>query len=263
MNLKNLNKRTFNKSGLLYIPQLPGVYLYFDNKDSPIYIGKSNNLRNRVSSYFSADLITQTAKMISEVKKFSAINVGSELEALLLEARLINKFKPKYNVSLKDDKHPLYIRITKETFPQVVTARRQDLEKDTIAFYGPFPSAGNVRGVLQFLRRVFPYAQHKLGKSSCLYSQMGLCSPCPNEIVKLQNNSLKQNLTKQYRQNVFFIKAILSGRYFFVERALEKKMKLLSMNKNYEEAAKIRDQLTKIKYITQPITPVSHFLKNP
>ena len=263
MNLNNLNKRTFNKRGLRYIPQLPGVYLYFDNKETPIYIGKSNNLRNRVSSYFSADLMAQTAKMISEVKKFSAINVGSELEALLLEARLINKFKPKYNVSLKDDKHPLYIRITKEIYPQVLTARRKEVEKAGMSFFGPFPSAGNVRWVLKFFRRIFPFSQHKLGKKPCLYSQMGLCSPCPNEIVKLQNNKLKQNLTKQYRQNVFFIKAILSGRYFFVERALEKKMKLLSKNKNYEEAAKIRDHLTKIKYITQPITPVSHFLKNP
>lgn len=263
MKLEKLNRRLFNKRQLRHIATTAGVYLYLDTSGCPIYIGKANNLRARISSYFSSNLFEQTAKMISEVNKFSVIKVGSELEALLLEAKLVNKFKPKYNVSLKDDKHPLYIRITKETYPQVITARREDVAKTSLAFFGPFPSSGNVRGVLKFLRRIFPYAQHKLGKSSCLYSQMGLCYPCPNEIVKVRNKKIKQKLTKEYRQNIFYIKAILSGRFSNVERALEKKMKLLSKDNNYEEAAQVRDQINKIKYITQPVTPVSYFLKNP
>lgn len=263
MNLSKLKRRPFNKMALGHISDGPGVYLYFDSNDKSIYIGKANNLRLRISSYFSQKLLPQTSKMISEVDRFTVIYVGSELEALLLEAKLINKFKPKYNVALKDDKHPLYIIITKEIYPQVLAIRRKEIKKARLALFGPFPSSGNVKAVLKFLRKIFPYSQHKLGKKPCLYSQMGLCYPCPNEIASLGNTKLKLRLTKRYRQHIFYIKAILSGRFSRVLSELEKKMQSYSKEQNYEEAARVREQISKIKYITQSVTPVGDFLKNP
>ena len=174
-----LNKKQITKS-----PETPGIYMFWNITEKPIYVGKSNSLKKRLASYLSSHLLAKTSQMIGEAKFFSVVRTNSELEALLLEAKLVKYLKPKYNIQLKDDKHPLYIRITSEDYPQILTARRIDEEKESLAFYGPFPSSSNVKSVLKMLRRIIPYAQHKVTKRACFYSQIGLCKPCPSVIEK-------------------------------------------------------------------------------
>lgn len=256
-----------SKNSVKKLREEPGVYIFLNNKNLPIYVGKAKNLRSRVRSYFSTNLSVKTKRMINEARKFTTILVGSELEALLLEAKLVKKYKTKYNSSLKDDKHPIYIRITFEDYPRILTARKVEENPldggKNLAFFGPFPSTANVRSVLKLLRRIFPYSQHKVGQRACLYNQMGLCNPCPNVIVKIKSKKERAFLKKEYRYNITYIKAILSGRFIFVNKSLEKLMRRYSREENYEMAVVIRDQLDRLNYITQPITPAKYYLKNP
>lgn len=262
-NISRLKRSDFNKKNIKVLPQGTGVYIYYDKGKHPIYVGKAKDLRARVRSYVTTSLNEKTAKMIAETKSFSAILVGSELEALLLEARLVKKYQTRYNSVLRDDKHPIYIRITDEEYPRVLTARKPDEVKRSLAFLGPFPSTTKVRSVLRLLRQIFPYSQHKLGKRGCLYSQMSLCNPCPNEIEKVSGAKEKKKLKSKYRKNISYVKAILSGRFLFVSKSLEKVMRGYAKEENFEMAAIVRNQIASLDYITQPVTPVGHFLKNP
>ena len=261
--LKDLKKIKFNKHNVKSLPDQTGIYIFFNIKKTPIYIGKANNVKSRVRSYLYTNLIRKTKEMVGEATHLSYILVGSELEALLLEAHLIRKTKPLYNSALKDDKKPLYIRISNEKYPRILTARKTEITKDNIVFLGPFPSTSNVRSVLKLLRKIFPYSQHKLGKRGCIYSQMGLCNPCPNEIEKISNITEQKKYIYEYKQNVRYIKEILSGRFTFVKKSLDKLMRQYAKDENYEMARVVRDQIEKLDYLTQPVTPIQAFLKNP
>lgn len=227
----------------------------------PIYIGKALNLKRRVSSYFDLELEVKTARMIHEAQELSFVQVGSELEALLLEAKLIRKYMPKYNIAAKDDKHPLYIQITKEKYPRVITVRKINLNKGrSLANYGPFPSSKNVRSVLKMIRQIFPYSDHKLGKRGCFYSHIGLCDPCPNEIV--QSTKCKV-LRKKYLGNIKHIKFIFDGKIDKLRSVLIKQMTEASDQNRFEEAGLIRDQISKLEYITRPQMPTDFYIQNP
>jgi excinuclease ABC subunit C len=162
---------------------------------------------------------------------------------------------PKYNSASKDDKHPLYIKITKEKYPRVITVRKND-DIPTLSLFGPFPSSTSVYSVLRMLRRIFPFSDHKLGKRACIYSHMGLCVPCPNTITT------KEEETK-YLKNIKSIKAILSGRIKTVQSQLDTEMKAFSTKENFEEANKVLDQIQKLDYITQSRIPSESYLENP
>jgi excinuclease ABC subunit C len=245
------------------LPESAGIYVFFSQK-TPIYIGKAINLKRRVASYFDIDLGIKTSKMIGEANELSFIQVDSELEALLLEAKLIRSYMPKYNVSAKDDKHPLYIAITKEKYPRVITVRKIDLKQGpSLSNYGPFPSSTNVRSVLKMIRRIFPYSDHKLGKRGCLYSHIGLCSPCPNEISNIKYQKSKLGKEERYRNNIKHIKSILDGKIRTVQSGLVKEMKKASNSQNYELASQIRDQIERIEYITRPQMPTEFYMQNP
>lgn len=244
-------------------PESPGVYIYI-RSGKPIYVGKAINLKKRVSSYFRLELETKTRRMMNEAEEISYIRVDSEFEALLLEAKLIRYYMPKYNVVSKDDKHPLYIVITKEEFPIVKIIRKPDINKfPNIAIYGPFPSSTNVKSVLGMLRKIFPYSDHKIGKKPCLYSQIGLCNPCPNVITGIKNYELRMRETGKYKNNIKHIKAILDGKINFVVMKLKKEMNMYSSEQNYEDAMKIRDRIKKLEYITSVKTPADLYLENP
>ncbi|HET7713730.1 MAG TPA: GIY-YIG nuclease family protein, partial [Patescibacteria group bacterium] len=140
------------------LPQTPGVYLFKNNRNKIIYVGKAVNLRNRVSSYFAkgAKLLPRTKLLVASITGFEFIRVESEIEALILEANLIKKHRPYYNVRLKDDKDYLYIKITKEDFPTVQLARSKDL-KGSKRYFGPFPDSRAARTTYKLLRKLFPY----------------------------------------------------------------------------------------------------------
>src|SRR3990172_3010676 len=142
--MKNLRKIKIESKVYKKLPQEPGIYIFWQ-KATPLYVGKAVNLRSRVSSYFGTDLLPKTSKMLASANFISYIPVTSEIEALLLEARLVKLFKPQYNSALKDDKSPLYIRITDDYYPAVLTARSDQIKKGTKVSYGPFPSSNNVR----------------------------------------------------------------------------------------------------------------------
>ncbi|HUC94720.1 MAG TPA: UvrB/UvrC motif-containing protein [Candidatus Saccharimonadales bacterium] len=260
--LENLPKQQIVPKIYQKLPESPGIYVFF--KDGfPIYIGKAINLKRRVSSYFDLNLETKTARMISEADELSVIKVESELEALLLEAKLIRLYMPKYNIISKDDKHPLYIQITKEKYPRIITARKIAENQKNLAFYGPFPFSNNVRSVLKMIRRIFPFSDHNLGTRPCLYSHIGLCNPCPSEINQITDYGLKIMETKKYRLNIRRIKSILDGHVDKVKTNLEKEMENASKNQDYELAGQIRDRIEKIEYITRPQMPTEFYMQNP
>lgn len=188
-------------------------------------------------------------RMVKEATSLAIMRVDSELEALLLEAKLIHKFQPKYNSVAKDDKHPLYITVTDEKLPRVIMTRINGA-------YGPFPSSNVVRQVLKMIRRIFPYSDHKIGKRPCLYSQIGLCSPCPNEITQ-------KNQIKKYKSNIKNIQSLLNGKIDKVRENLEKEMQSYSREQKYEEALVTRDKIDRLEYITKPRTPTEFYLENP
>jgi len=260
--MKNLRKIKLEARVYKRLPQEPGIYVFW-RKGTPLYVGKAINLRNRVSSYFAADLLPKTSRMLASANFISYIPVTSELEALLLEARMVKLFKPHYNSALKDDKSPLYIKVTDDYYPAVLTARVDQLKKGTKASYGPFPSSNNVRFVLKSLRRIFPFAEHKLGKRKCIYAHIGLCNPCPNEIENEKSPKEKKALRRRYLANIRYLKEVLSGKVERVKKDLRKNMKRASFLENYEEALGYREAINKFAYITQPITDVGEFLKNP
>ncbi|MBL7036576.1 GIY-YIG nuclease family protein [Candidatus Microgenomates bacterium] len=263
-NITKLSKIKIDKKVFSKLPQTPGVYIFWKKvarkKDIPIYIGKSVNLKSRLSSYLAVHLGPKTKKMVKEAESISIIKVFSELESLLLEARLIRKFKPFYNIIAKDDKRPLYIVITKDEFPRVLSARRPK-KNEFRAEFGPFPAGKNVKTILRLIRKIFPYSDHltsknKLRSKPCIYSQIGLCDPCPNTISSATEKT-------KYKQNIKNTKRLLQGKFSGVQKDLNTAMKKLSKEKKYEEAGKLRDQLKALNYITQPQIPTGEFLKNP
>jgi len=252
------------RASLKKIPTTPGVYGFSDESGEIIYIGKAKNLKSRLTSYFSKDLLSKTAKMVHESRAISFVEVGSELEALLLEARLVRKHQPKYNSELRDDKHPLYIAITRDLYPQVITTRKIAPEDRSLysAYFGPFPSSTAVKSVLRLLRRVFPYATHKLGKRACIYSQIGLCKPCPNYIESLPESE-RVPLQKEYARNIRLIRNILRGKISDVAGVLQNKMESYSQNEQFEEAQRVKNQIDRLTYITQSPTSIEAYIQNP
>lgn len=245
------------------LPENPGVYLYFKN-NYPIYVGKAINLKKRVASYFRLTLETKTAKMISEAEEISFIKVSNELEALLLEAKLIKQYQPKYNVISKDDKHPLYIILTKEKYPRILTVRKTDLNIiPNKSVWGPFPSSVNVKSVLKMVRRIFPFSDHKIGKRPCIYSQIGLCSPCPNMIELVKNKEDRDKLRGIYLKHIRNLRSLLDGNTGIVRKRLENEMKDLSGKQLFEEAKIVRDQMQKLDYIVAPHSQINLYLENP
>lgn len=239
----------------------PGVYLFKDRRGRPLYIGKSTHLLARVKSHLSSRG-PKAASIVKESATVEGIPVRYELEALLLEAKLIKEHKPKFNSRAKDDKHPLYIKVTGEEYPKITTSRLEDLPN--ARYYGPFPSSRALRQVLRQIRKIFPYcAKKSLAGRPCFYSHLGLCNPCPNKISKIKNQNAKSRQTSVYRANIRNIRNILSGKTDKVTLELERKMKKAAKAKKFEEAVLYRDQLRRLEYITTPYKPTTAYLENP
>ena len=179
----------------LNIPQSPGCYKYFNNKDKIIYIGKAANLRSRVFSYWrkSTDHSGMKQKMMKEINKVKIIECSSEMEALLLEANLIKKHKPHYNILMRDDKRYGYIKIsTEEAWPRIYQTRTID---NTGTYFGPFTSGEGIKIILKELRNIWPYRTCRaLPKRACLYYHINKCpGMCNNHITKTE---YKKTITK-------------------------------------------------------------------
>lgn len=244
------------------LPPSPGIYLFKDNDGKVIYVGKAKNLNRRVKSYFQGvpDL-PKTEILVSHISSLDYISVNSEFEALLLEAELIKKYKPKYNVILKDDKHYIYIKITREEFPRILYARR--IEGSSGDFFGPYPAAGTVKEIIVLLRKIFPFCnQNRSVQRRCFYCHIGLCNPCPADIKKLPAEEFNRQKSA-YRRNIISIKRVLSGKLTKVKNDSIKEMDQFSKEQRFEEAAALRDKIRKLNYLNQSYHKPESYLRNP
>lgn len=225
------------------VPALPGVYIFKDGKGKVLYVGKAKNLKNRLKSYFhSGELDLRKSKMVQLVKDFSFIVTSNEFEALVLEANLIKEYKPPFNVLLRDDKNYPYLRITiTEEWPRIDVVRKP--KKDGNLYFGPYVPAQSMWEALSFIRRNFPIrtCRYNLNKPirPCIQYQMKRCpAPCAGLISK-----------QDYMKGVDEVVLFLKGKKTELLNMLYEKMKKLSQELKFEEAAKIRDQLRRIERI--------------
>lgn len=260
--LPDLKKYRVSRQLPKLLPEEAGVYIFW-SENSAIYIGKAKNLKNRVGSYFNLKLSLKTGQMVRESDSLSFIKVASELESLLLEAYLIRTVQPKYNFQAKDDKHPLYIKITDEKYPRVLTARKEVLLETNNAVFGPFPSSANVKLVLKMIRKIFPFSTHRDLKRPCIESHIGLCNPCPSIIESAKDEVLKAELTKDYKRNIRMIKRVLARQINIVHDSLQKEMNFYARAEMFEKATEVRNKIQRLEYINQPIIPKEYFLQNP
>lgn len=243
------------------IPDLPGIYRFYSSDHTLLYVGKARSLRKRISSYFDKQKKDEkTIKLVSQICYLDIIAVGSEFEALLLEAKLIKEYQPKYNVVWRDDKHYIYIKITRERFPKIVFARKADGDGE---YFGPFPSSRIVKQILSYVRSIFPYCtQKENAKRACFYNHIGLCHPCPAVVSKLNGIAFKSGLT-EYRRNIQNIRKILLGRAKAAKQLLTRQMAIFSENQKFELAAIYRDKLVQLDYLVNHYTPVDMYTENP
>jgi len=226
-----------NKKLYQNLPNQPGVYLFKDSSRQVLYVGKALNLKKRVRNYFDTQPKEERIKkLLTEAKKIDFYQVEGEIEALLLEARLIKQFKPKYNVRLKDDKRYLYVGITKEKYPQIKLLRQPECESSLLAWYGPFPSSSSLKEILRLLRRIFPYRScRKLTSKSCLYHHLNLCpGMCLTEV-------------KSYQKTIKKMMMFLEGQITPLMKKLQKEMKKAADSQKYEEAGRIKKQIELIE----------------
>lgn len=238
-----MNKKLEKK--LQELPKSPGVYFHKDNKGQIIYVGKAANLRNRVRQYFQAsrNRDPKTELLVADIVDTDWQVVDSELEALFLEAELIRRYMPRYNIMLRDDKAMSYVRIDfKTTYPSVTLTRRP--LDDKADYYGPFLSAFALKKALKYLRRGFPYTTHtQLPKRACLQYHLGLC-PGP-ETGELDEKQYKSNLKKLVR--------VLKGQRKTLMQEIEKDMKQSAADSEFERAAVLRNQLYALKNLGQQV----------
>ena len=220
------------------LPAEPGVYFHRDAAGKIIYVGKAAVLKNRVMSYFqtSKHRDPKTKILVGLIADTEWITVGSEVEALFLESEFIKRYKPKYNIDLKDDKNFIYIKISSDDFP-VFTYVRRPMD-DHAHYYGPFTSSDAVRRAMRMLRKVFPYVTHANWPTrGCLQFHLGLC-PGPEE------HAIS---AVEYRKNVRRLELYLKGEQTKLMTDLEKDMQRASKKQAYEEAAQLRNQLADLK----------------
>lgn len=232
------------------IPPEPGVYIYKNNQNKIIYIGKAINLKKRVSQYFQTDraLGYKTSHLVSEIADISFKTVNSEIEALVLESSLIKRYRPKYNSQLKDDKSYIYISISKDNLPIIKPAFKSTLNNNDY-FYGPFPDSSSVKSLLKTIRHIFPYYSKKHGNKQCLFCHLGLCpGPTPN--------------IKEYRQAVSRIKKVLNGNFRKLIKDLTNEMKTASKLENFELAKARRDQISSINYVISGWKNLNHLYQD-
>jgi excinuclease ABC subunit C len=231
---------------LAELPKQPGVYLYKDKRRQIIYIGKAAVLRNRVRQYFqkSRPLDPKTKALMAEIADVEWITVESEMDALFLEAELVRRYQPRYNILLRDDKSTAFIRITYKSAHPTVMITRRPLDDDA-QYFGPYFNAGSARRALYYLRRVFPYSTHtaSIPKRACLQYHLGLCPGLEDGKTSLED----------YRATLKKLMAYLKGERVELIKQIEKEMNKAAKHKDFEQAAKLRNQLFALKGLSRQI----------
>lgn len=233
------------------LPDKPGVYIMKDAAGKIIYIGKAKILRNRVRTYFALapELNPKIAALKGKIADFEMLVTDNEIEALILEANLVKKHKPRYNINLKDDKRYPYLKITQDDdFPRVVVTR--SMYRDDGLYFGPYANVGGMRETYKMISRLFklrtcklriPHPKGKGRYKVCLQYHIKRCDgPCENLVSK-----------EEYDKEVQKVIKLLQGKSASLVVQLQDEMKLLASLQNYEEAACVRDQIRSIEGIMQ------------
>ncbi|TSC52607.1 MAG: excinuclease ABC subunit C [Parcubacteria group bacterium LiPW_72] len=238
------------------LPQTPGVYIFRDQNQKVIYVGKAKNLKKRIASYFrnQENLAPDKKLMLARAKSLEHIVVDNESEALLLENNLIKKYRPRYNIVFKDDKSYVYIKITAEKFPRVFIEREnRKTKKEEGILFGPYPASDEARATLKILRKIFPFRSCRvLPHHLCLFSHLKLCpAPCENKIER-----------EAYQKIISEIISFLRGHHLPIIRETKKKMGEESTKQNFETAAILRDRMLSLEKIQEKQKVVSRHLKS-
>lgn len=241
--LTEMNKKLEAK--LKTLPRSPGVYFHKNANGEIIYVGKAASLKNRVRQYFQKnrphDLKTDV--LVAEITDTDWVTVESEVDALFLESEMIKRYKPRYNVLLRDDKSQLFVRINmKDAYPHIEFTRWP--HDDGAEYFGPYFNGWAVRKALRYLRKVFPYSTHKImPKRVCLQYHLGLCPGVEEQ--KISSTEYKKILRKLIRY--------LKGERQAIMRDIENEMKVAAAHKDYELAAKKRNQLRNLQELQRQI----------
>lgn len=230
------------------LPDAPGVYFFLGKNRKILYIGKATSLKDRVRSYFAKDIEIVRSPLIAQMIE-SAVSIDfkqtdSVLEALILEADLIKKFKPEFNTKEKDDKSFYCVAITNEDFPIIKLVRKKDVKDADFKYvFGPYPESNSIKEALKIIRKIFPYRDEKcLGvdaKRPCFNYTIGLCpGVCAGVINKKEYSKIIRNIS------LFF-----QGKKKKLLQALNKEMLAFAKLEKFEEAQKIRNQIYALEHI--------------
>lgn len=224
----------------------PGVYRMYNSQEEVIYVGKAKNLKKRVSSYFRTNLDNaKTRSLVSQIANMDVTVVNSETEAFLLENNFIKKYKPRYNVVMRDDKSYPFIFLSDHEHPRLSFHRGPQKKKGE--YFGPYPSAWSVRESLRSMQRIFPVRQcedsyYRARSRPCLQYQMQRCSaPCVEGYVS----------DEEYNEQVNFARLFLKGKNQQVIGGLVEKMEKASEALNFEAAARYRDQINALRKVQE------------
>jgi len=257
-----MNSQQVKKMGL---PDKPGVY-FFKMGDKILYIGKATSLADRVKSYFSKDLINTRGPALLDMTvradKIEWQETDSVLEALILEANLIKKYKPKYNTKEKDNKSFNYVCITDDKLPKVLIIRGRGLnKKEYTKVYGPFPNGQQLKEAMKIIRRIFPYFDNDSNKKNNreFYKQLGLVPDIITASQKHQNSSHLPSFSDadknfdvfvaQYKNNIKNLKLFFEGKKKSVISNLKKEMTLFASKKEFEKAGEIKKRIFALDHI--------------
>ena len=220
-------------------PHKPGCYLMKDKNNCVIYVGKSKNLKNRLSSYFKQTHTGKTMMLVRDIETFEYILTSSEVESLLLELNLIKKYTPKYNILYKDDKTYPYIELTNDKIPRLLIVRNPNMKRGTNRkLFGPYPNVTAAKKVVEILNRLYPLRKCKnMGKKECLYYHIGEClGYCINQVNEEEIKHMKDEII-----------SFLNGNSEKIIDKLESRMYECSNKLQFEKAKEYKDILDYIK----------------
>ena len=230
------------KEELSLVPHLPGCYLMKNKDNIVIYVGKSKNLKNRLSSYFNREHTGKTMMLVKEIDHFEYIVTNTEMESLLLEINLIKKYNPKYNILYRDDKSYPYIELTNEKVPRLRIIRRINVKKVKNNLFGPYPNVGAAKKVVEILNRIYPLRKcNTYDKRECLYYHIGEClGYCTHDIEEEKIKEMKSEII-----------SFLNGNTKVLTDRLKEKMLMYSDKQEYEKALEYKELLDYINITTE------------
>ena len=223
------------------LPTDPGVYQFFGKEDKVIYIGKAKNLKRRVGSYFNkVHDNNKTSILVKKIYRMEHIVVPSEVDALLLENSLIKKYRPKYNILLKDDKTYPWICIKKDPFPRILSTRK--VIRDGSEYFGPYPNVKTLYTLIELIKDVYPFLNHEL-----------------NHLIKVND---EENIRKLFEENKGAIRQLINGNFKASIKKLKAQMEKHSKKLEFEKANKIKDKLESLENYQAKSTVVNSKISN-